>query len=219
MHTLRLHDPTRRSANWTETLRPGQLVAFAKRIDNDVPCSPEGEPFAAADFVTCAVFESVDEARDWCAATVQRAPLVRFDIFDHEGRAHAPLLTIVHPSRWESLDGSATNLRRRTWIALALVAGGVPLMAFAYWISGDRDPILPGFIGLNMVLIALRLLWINQAAREVERTTGERLAWHIACPAGGSAEARSAKVEAASGEGGHEPGARGPTPYSQRDYR
>jgi hypothetical protein len=178
MQTLRLHDPTRRSGNWTESLRPGQVVAFAKRIDSDLPCAPDGEPFPAPESATCMVFDLIDEARQWCEAGVERTPLVRFDIFDHEGRAGLPLLTIVHPSQRESMDGSATDLRRRSRIGLALVAGGVPLMAFAYWTSGDRDPILPGFVGLNMVLIALRLFWMNQASREAERTSRERLARH-----------------------------------------
>jgi hypothetical protein len=180
MQTLRLYDPMRRGANWTDSLRPGQVVAFAKRIDTGVACKPDGESFATDDSVTCVVFDAIDEARGWCEARVQSAPLVRFDIFDHEGRAQSPLLTVVHPSQRESLDGSESDLRRRTRIALALVAGGVPLMIFAYSISGDRDPILPGFVGLNMVLIALRLLWMNMASREAERSRRDRLARHAA---------------------------------------
>lgn len=199
MQTLRLYDPTRRSATWTDSLHPGQLVAFAKRIDSGVPCSPDGEP-VDADSATCAVFDALDEARDWCDASVQRVPSVRFDIFDHEGRAHSPLLTIVHPSHRESLEGSATDLRRRTRIAVALIAGGVPLMAFAYWTSGYRDPILPGFVGLNMVLIALRLFWMNQASREIDHTRRERLALHMP-PASPNPR-----------EGGNEPDRTRPTP-------
>jgi hypothetical protein len=180
MQTLRLYDPARRGANWTDGLRAGQVVAFAKRIDSGVPCTPDGEPFASDDAATCAVFDSLDDARGWCDASVQRVPAVRFDIFDHEGRAHSPLVTIVHPSHQESLEGSLTDLRRRTRIALALLAGGIPLMGFAYWTSPDRDPILPGFLGLNMVLVALRLFWMNQASREVARTSRDRLARHAA---------------------------------------
>jgi hypothetical protein len=173
---LRLYDATRRPASWTEIIRPGQVVAFAKHLESGAPCTADGEPFAVPDAVTCVVFDGFDEARDWCEASVLRAPSVRFDIFDHEGRAQSPLLTVVHPSQRESMEGSATELRRRTMIAMALIAGGVPLMVFAYAISGDRDPILPGFLGLNMVLIALRLLWMNLASRELERTRRARLA-------------------------------------------
>jgi hypothetical protein len=181
MQTLRLYDPARRGATWTDDLRPGQVVAFAKRIDSGVACTPDGLPFASADSTTCVVFGRIAEAHDWCEASVQRAPLVRFDIFDHEGRARSPLLTIVHPSHWESMDGSPSELRRGRRIAQALIAGGVPLMAFAYWTSRDRDPIFPGFIGLNMVLIALRLFWMNQASREAERVSREHLAEHAVC--------------------------------------
>jgi hypothetical protein len=206
VQTLRLSDPMRVGATWTDGLRPGQVVAFAKRIDLDLPCTPDGEPFATADSATCVVFDGLSEARAWCEASVQRAPLVRFDIFDHQGRARSPLLMILHPAQQESLDGSATNLRRRAWIAVALVAGGVPLMVFAYSISGERDPILPGFIGLNMVLVALRLFWMNQASREVDRMSRERLAEHIALT---SPKPRNG--------GGHEPPASGSTPYQEKD--
>jgi hypothetical protein len=212
MQTLRLYDPARRAA-WTDSLRPGQIVAFAKRIDTGMPCRPDGEPFEKEESVTCVVFDAVDEARDWCEARVQSAPLARFDVFGHDGRAQPPLLTIVHPSRRESLDGSESDLRRRTRIAVALVAGGVPLMLFAYSISGDRDPILPGFIGLNMVLIALRLLWMNLASREAERDRRDRLADYPACRTDLRAETGSATVEAARSEGdANEPGRAGPTP-------
>lgn len=66
-------------------------------------------------------------------------------------------------------------------------------LAFAYWTSADRDPILPGFVGLNMIIIALRLFWMNQASREAERMSRERLARH-------------------------EPDAARPAPYRQKDY-
>jgi hypothetical protein len=198
MQTVRLYDPNRRGATWTDDLRPGQVVAFAKRIDSGVACTADGSPFASADSPTCVVFDGMGEALRWCEASVQQAPLVRFDIFDHEGRARAPLLTVVHPSQSESMVGSPRERRRRSALALALVTVGVPLMAFAYWISGERDPILPGFLGLNMVLIALRLLWMNQASREAERTSRDRLARF----------AESA-----------EPGSPAPTPYKEENHR
>ncbi len=176
MDVLRLYDASRRPASWTEIIRPGQVAVFAKLLDSGVPCTVEGEPFATAESGTCAVFDGLDEAREWCEAGVLRTPSVRFDIFDHAGRAQPPLLTVVHPSRRESMEGGATELRRRSRIAMTLIAGGVPLMLFAYSISGERDPILPGFVGLNMVLIALRLFWMNLASREVERNRVARLA-------------------------------------------
>jgi hypothetical protein len=65
---------------------------------------------------------------------------------------------------------------------------------------------------LNMVLVALRLFWMNQASREAERASRERLAHHAAWFALG-VEARSATMEAASGEAGsNEPRSPRPTP-------
>lgn len=154
----------------------GQFIAFAKRLDSDLPCNGDGEPFADPAAATCLVFDGFDEARRWTDAAARRLDRVRFDVFDHQGRINPPLLTVVHPSRRESLEGSARALRRQARLAAACVAVGVPLMVYAYSISSERDPILPGFIGLNLVLIALRLLWMNLASREIERARLARVA-------------------------------------------
>jgi len=39
----------------------------------------------------------------------------------------------------------------------------------------ERDIILPAFIGINMVIVAGRLLWFNLAIRETERNRLARL--------------------------------------------
>ena len=82
MQVVAIHDPRRRPASWTEIIRPGQFVAFAAPSDGN-----------------CILFDSVAEARAYCDAAVEAAPATRFDVFDAEGRAQPPLLTVVHPSQ------------------------------------------------------------------------------------------------------------------------
>jgi hypothetical protein len=159
MQVVRIHDADRRPASWTGLIGPGQFVAFATPSDG-----------------TCVLFESVAEARAFCEAAVLAAPATRFDVFDAEGRANSPLLTVVHPSRARGLDSHPRMLHKRRVIAWVLIAGGALLLIYTYWRFADVEAIFPGVIGINMVLAGGRLLWYNLAVRETERARDERLA-------------------------------------------
>ena len=156
---LRIHDPDRRPASWSEIIAPGQFVAFATPSDG-----------------TCALFDSVGEARAFCEAAVLAAPATRFDVFDADGRANPPLLTLVHPSRAQGLDTHPRNQHKRRVIAWALITSGALLLIYTYWKFADIRAIFPGVIGINLLLAGGRLLWFNLAVRETERERGERLA-------------------------------------------
>jgi hypothetical protein len=159
VHVLTIHDPQRRPASWAEIIQPGQLAAFATPSDG-----------------TCVLFDSLAEARAWCEAAVTAAPDARFDVFDAEGRAHPPLLTVVHPSREQALDTHPRALRKRRVIGWALIAAGIPLIVYACWIPTDISVIFPGVIGINLLLAGGRFLWFNLGVRETERAREERLA-------------------------------------------
>jgi hypothetical protein len=156
---LRIHDPDRRPASWSEIIRPGQFVAFATPSDG-----------------TCVLFDSLDEARAFCEAAVLAAPATRFDVFDAGGRANPPLLTVVHPSRAEGLDSHPRVVHKRRVIAWVLIAAGGLLLIYTYWSFDDIEAIFPGVIGVNLLLAGGRLLWFNLAVRETERARGERVA-------------------------------------------
>lgn len=159
MQALQIFDPDRRPANWAEIIRPGQFVAFATPSDG-----------------TCVLFDSLDETRAFCEGAVLAAPATRFDVFDAEGRANPPLLTVVHPSRAQGLDSHPRTLHKRRVIAWLLIAGGALLLIYTYWKFADVEAIFPGVIGINLLLAGGRLLWYNLAVRETERARGERLA-------------------------------------------
>lgn len=161
-----------------QIVQPGQFVAFAKNLDSNIPCDTDGRPFSDPEQGTCVVFDSLAQARAFGDAAVVRTASLRIDVFDAEGRANPPLLTIVHPSRAQEADTHPRVLRRRRFIAWALIAGGIPLVVFAYLEYGDRDIILPAFIGINMIIAAGRLLWFNLAVRETERVRHDRLQQH-----------------------------------------
>lgn len=173
VHVVRIHDAQRRPASWTEIIKAGQFVAFAKDVGSGAPCDHDGRPFADAASATCIIFDSLSEAAEFCESAAARSGSLQFDVFDSEGRAHSPLVTFVHPSRADSQETHPRALARRKLIAWVLIAAGIPLIVYAYLTHAEREIILPAFIGINMLIAAGRLLWLNLGIRETER---ERLA-------------------------------------------
>lgn len=182
MHVVRLHDPSRRPVSWTDIIRDGQVAAFAKDEATGVPCDAQGAPLACPADASCAIFDSFDEARAFCDDAVSRNPSLHFDVFDAGGRTRPPLLTVLHPSRSGRLETSPRQMRNRQAAAGGLIAVGLALLVYAYVEYDDHDIILPTFFGINMVLIALRLLWMNLALRETERARVTRVAQAHAGP-------------------------------------
>jgi hypothetical protein len=175
VEVLRLYDPDRRPSNWTEIIRPGQFVAFSKHIDSGGPCDAAGRPFASSGEITCLTFDGLEEARAFCEDGALHAPSVRFDIYDSEGRTNPPLLTIVHPSRIGTLEGNPRGIRIRKRAAIALTIGALALFWFDYWKSAGLL-ILPTILGINMIIIAARLIQLNASHAHAERQRLERLA-------------------------------------------
>jgi len=159
VQVIQIHDADRRPASWSAIIRPGQFVAFGTPSDG-----------------TCALFDSLAEARAHCEAAVLSSPAAQYDVFDAEGRAHPPLLTIVHPSRGQTLDTDPRVQRKRRVIGWGLIAAGVALIIWTYRALHDIEAIFPGVIGANLLLAGCRMLWYNLAVRETERARQERLA-------------------------------------------
>src|SRR5688572_30128629 len=132
VQVVRIHDPARRPANWTEIIKAGQFVAFAKDAGSGTPCDPAGRPFDDPARAACMIFDSLPEATAFCEAAVAATASLQLDVFDAGGRVHAPLLTFLHPSHAESQETHPRKLRRRRLIAWILLAAGIPLIVYAY---------------------------------------------------------------------------------------
>jgi hypothetical protein len=180
---VRLFDPGRRPTSWTEIVHPGQYVVFSKTIDTGASCDAEGQPFASVEDATCLIFDGLKAARAFCEEQVVQAPRVRFDIFDSTGRANAPLLVIVHPSRAAKLEGNPRGIRVRTRAAVALMT----VAAALFWYDYQHDKgvlIFPTIIGINLVVVAARLIQLNGSYAHAERHRQQRLAEHVGREAG-----------------------------------
>lgn len=161
-----------------QIVAPGQFALFGKDLDSGMPCDLEGQPFTDPALATCVICDSLAEGRSVAEAAVAAVRSLRIDVFDADGRANPPLLTVLHPSRAQDAEMHPRVLRKRQRIAWALLAAGVPLIGFAIVERHDRDIILPAFLGINMVIAAGRLLWFNLGVRETERIRNERLHRH-----------------------------------------
>ncbi len=175
MEVLRLYDPDRRPSNWTDIIRPGQFAAFSKFIDGGGSCDADGRPFPSTADATCVLFDGLAEARAFCETRVGEAPSVRFEIFDSAGRTNPPMLVVVHPSRASTLDANPRGMRIRKQAAIALTLGALPLFLLDYWKSGGLM-IFPTVLGINMILIAARLIQLNASYADAERRRLARLA-------------------------------------------
>jgi hypothetical protein len=175
MVELRLYDRSRMPNSWTEIIRPGQFVAFAKMFETGAPCNADGRPFVAVEETSCLLFDGLSEAEAFCRAQVNRAPDVRFEIFDSTGRAQPPLFVIVHPSKTAQLEGNPRGRRLRAWAAVLLFV----VAAVSFWYNFRHGPsfqIFPTLLGINLVVVALRLLQLNASYAHAERVRKTRLA-------------------------------------------
>ncbi|MEO7271415.1 MAG: hypothetical protein ABIX28_01710 [Vicinamibacterales bacterium] len=174
MTALRLYDPDRRPPNYTDLIQPHQFVVFASEAETGSPVEADGRPFPSAEETTCLVFEALAEARSFCTDRVAEHESVRFEVFDGRGRIDEPLLLIVSPARASRLEGSRQMIRLRTRIAILLFVAGPPLIYYDYRVSGG-SLVLPTFLGISMILAALRLLFMNRGVRDAEHRRQERL--------------------------------------------
>jgi hypothetical protein len=178
-----LYDPLREPRGWMQIIRPTEFAAFATLADSGATCDADGVP-QSSDDASCVIFETLSDAEAFCRERVARIPSLRFDILDAAGQRRPPLFTIVHPSRAAALDGSPAKIRRNTRWAIALLAVGPPLIWFDFAFY-DGVQVVPTILGINAVLIAVRLLIMNFSHISDERTRRERVARALDDPASG----------------------------------
>ena len=168
--TVRLYDRTREPHSWTQIIRPTEFAAFATLADSGAVCDADGVP-TSDDDASCIIFETLSEAEAFCRERVAQIPGL--------GRHRPPLFTIVHPSRAAALDGSPGKIRRNRYAAVALLVVGPPLIWFD-WAFYDGVMVVPTIVGINAVLIAVRLLIMNFSFVSDERARRERVARAVA---------------------------------------
>lgn len=184
---LKVYDPVRRPRHWNELLAPSQCAVLFRRVNSETPLAPDGTPVANFRDCTFILFDRLEDAQHFCEERVARHPEMCCEVFDCEGRAKPPLLTIVHPSAAKKDTLSAAAVRKRTIAAFVLFVIALPLIWWD-WHSGSRL-ILPTVLGINMIFIGLRLFQWNAARGQRVGEEKKRMDAHLAkeksCALGG----------------------------------
>jgi hypothetical protein len=175
VQVLRAFDPHRRPTSWTEIVRPDQLAVFAKSAGTDAACDADGQRFASTDEATLVLFDSLDEARDFCEGRVAANPAIRFDVYDSEGKANPPLLTIVSETHASTLETHPAALKRRRLTALGLISGAAICIVGGIVTDEDGTFVLPFVVGICLFVAGGRLLLMNLGIRDAERKRQDRL--------------------------------------------
>jgi|SRR5579871_1072215 len=174
---IKLYDPRRRPAHWTELLLPSQCAVIITDVSTLATLSASGQAREHVMDATCMVFERFDLARQFCERTVAALPNARCEIFDYEGLARPPLLVVLHPSHQDRDESSASAGRRRRVIAVLLLLGAIALVWFD-WRHGWSS-LIPTLIAINLVVAALRFAYWNFGLSQKERERARRLASHL----------------------------------------
>ncbi len=155
---IRLYDPARRPAHWTEIVRDTQFVVFVCDAGNGAPRDAEGHPFvadASSDGNCAALCDDAAEARNFARGIVARRPELCCEIYDAAGKSGPPLEVVYDPSVRDKYTGPAHARRLAFWGA-ALACIGIVLVV----IDARRDfAWIWGYVlGLKALLIGGVLL-------------------------------------------------------------
>jgi len=175
---VKVYDASRTPRDWNLLLKPWQCAVFFRRADSETPLSADGTPFANLRDTTFLLFDRLETARAFCERKVQEHPELCGEIFDDAGKAKPPLLAVVHPKIAEKEELSASAVRRRKILAVILILCAAPLFWYDWRTGGWL--VVPTFLGITMILAALRLLYWNLARRERMREQQRRIEEHLA---------------------------------------
>jgi hypothetical protein len=174
---FKVYDKARASPDWTSIVSPTQCAVFFKDLETAAPLSLDGAPISRMTDCTFLLFDRLDEARRFCETRVAQHPSMCCEIFDSEGKAKPPLLTIVHPSMAEKDELSSTWLRRRKVTAILCFLAAVPL--FVWDSRAEWALIVPSVIAFNLIFFGLRLLYWNTARESRDRERARHFEHHL----------------------------------------
>jgi hypothetical protein len=171
---IRLYDPRRRPACWSNIIQQHQCAVFLRDIELGVAvgrdCAPRGSATG-----TCIVFETVAEAERFCRGMVLPHPQISCEILDSGGPANPPLMTIAHRHSGGDDDTRGWIAGHRRWVIAVLIAAALPLFWFD-WVHGGS--LVLTILGINLIVAAARFLLWDVSAKSNERERLQRLEAH-----------------------------------------
>jgi hypothetical protein len=153
MQEIKLYDPTRVPANWTEFMSATQFAVLHSDVASGAPRTASGDYVVTANQSTCILFETLDAAVSYCVAH-QNIPRMRMDIYDHRGKSNEAVRTFV------AAEDTKKALNARLYFGLGFLIFGLLLIGFD-WIT-SWEWIWPTAVGIKLMMVSVVfLLWWN----------------------------------------------------------
>ena len=170
MQEVLLFDRNRKPAVWLDLMRAGQYAVFMADPETRAGMTSDGR-YTGHDLPdTCLIFDSFDEAVEYCRSKVREAARLRCEVFDSQGRANPPAAVFVSPAFAGTVESESKGRRLIVW-GLILVAVSPPL----FWLDARADwrLILPTFLGLQLILAGLRFIQLGFSMKAAAARAGE----------------------------------------------
>ena len=114
----------------------------------------------------------------FCETCVREHPEICGEIYDDRGKARPPLVLVLAPQAAARDELGPSAVRNRKLLATLLILCSV-LLFWWDWRTGGRL-VLPMFLGIAMILAALRILHMNLARTERATSEQQRIQAHLA---------------------------------------
>jgi hypothetical protein len=163
MQEVPLYDSTREPRSWMEVIQPQQYAVFFRDVTSGAEMTGHGDYFHTGMVRSCLIFESLQEAEQYCKEHVEDIPNLRCDVFDGAGRANPAVATIVNSRHRDRVDSQAESKKLMRWGAVALAAS-LPLFWFAWTRRGEAWIAI--FFGIQLIFAGLRLLHWGYSLKE-----------------------------------------------------
>jgi hypothetical protein len=175
---VRVYDDARVPRDWHRLLRPWQCAVFFRRVNSQAPVSADGVPFGHIRASTFWLFDRLAEARAFCEKRVSEHPEICAEIYDDRGKSRPPLVVVMAAQAAAHDELSAASARNRRLLAILLILCSLPLFWWDWRTGGWL--VLPTFLGLTVILAAVRLLYLNLARTERAASEQQCLEAHLA---------------------------------------
>lgn len=171
MREVLLFDGSRKPAVWTDLMQPGEYAVFLSDPVTHAGMRSDGRYTGGEAPDTCLIFDSLDEAVEYCRSRVSQTDRLRCQIFDTRGKAESPTAVFVSPGFAWTVH-SEPKARRLIWVGILLIAVSPPL----FWLDwrADWHLILPTILALQLIVVGGRLIQLGSATREAARRTSAK---------------------------------------------
>ncbi|HXO87022.1 MAG TPA: hypothetical protein VN885_00125 [Candidatus Acidoferrales bacterium] len=175
---VKVYDGARATRDWHRLLQPWQCGVFFRRVNSETCVSADGIAFGRIRDSTFWLFDRLADARVFCETCVREHPEICGEIYDDRGKARPPLVLVLAPQAAARDELGPSAVRNRKLLATLLILCSV-LLFWWDWRTGGRL-VLPMFLGIAMILAALRILHMNLARTERATSEQQRIQAHLA---------------------------------------